>query len=267
MLKSIMTVLDKIIEKRRERLKEAKRAIPIADIKARIREAAPPEDFHAAIKKGKKGSVRLIAELKKASPSKGLIRPDFNPAQIASVYGEFADAVSVLTEPDFFQGDIGYIDIVKTRAKRPALRKDFIFDEYQVLESRAFGADAILLIARALERAQAADYLAMAAEMGMAVLFEVHDMFDLEKALRIDATIIGVNNRDLATLKTDINRTPEMIKEIPSGRTVVAESAVENRADMLFMEEAGADAALVGTAIMKAADIASKLKELKGIAG
>ena len=262
-----MTVLDRIIDKRRERLADAKRAIPLNEIKSRAGEMAAPEDFHSAIKRDKSGPIRLISEVKKASPSKGLIRADFDLAQIASVYGEFADAISVLTEPDFFQGDIRYIETVKNRAKRPVLRKDFIFDEYQIWESRAFGADALLLIASVLERPQAADYLAMAAELGMAVLFEVHDMYDLDKALYIDVPIIGVNNRDLSTLKTDLNKTPDMIKEIPAGKTVVAESAVETRADMLFMEEAGAHAVLVGSSIMKSPDIAAKLKELKGITG
>ncbi|MDP2167147.1 MAG: indole-3-glycerol phosphate synthase TrpC [Thermodesulfovibrionales bacterium] len=259
-----MGILNEIIAKKRERLSYAKSKTPLSELKARIPDVKRPLDFKAAIRRtGER--IRLIAEVKKASPSKGLIREDFAPAKIARIYREKADAISVLTEEDFFMGDLKYIWEVKAAADMPVLRKDFIFDEYQIYESRANGADAALLIAACLNGTQAEEYQALAMELGLSVLFEVHDMRELELALLINSDIIGINNRNLTTLKVDLNTTFEIKKEIPEGRVVVAESGIRTREDVLRLEGAGVDALLIGTAFMEAADIGRKMDELMGL--
>jgi len=257
-----MAILDEILRRKKERLGEAKRKVPLREIKARAAEADPPLDFSKAVKRTDR--IKLIAEVKKASPSKGLIRPDWDPQKIASIYAEKAHAVSVLTEEDFFEGSLSYINIVKKNSGLPVLRKDFIIDEYQVYESRAAGADSILLIARILEMAQAEEYMSMARELGMAVLFEVHDMKELETALKLNAPVIGINNRDLNTLKIDLARTFELKTEMPANKIVISESGIDTREHVLRLSEAGVDAVLVGTAIMKERDIAKKIDELMG---
>lgn len=257
-----MSILEGIIEKKKERLRLAKSKIPFSDLRAIISDLEEARDFKKAIKRN--GSIRLIAEIKKASPSRGIIRTDFDPATIASVYEEKAvDAVSVITEEDFFLGNPDYIKIVKDRVTRPILRKDFIFEEYQIYESRAFGADAILLIGAILDRVQAGEYLHMAKELGLAVVFEIHDYHDLEKAFRIEADIIGINNRDLKTLKVDINTTFLLKKEIPSDRLTVSESGIKSREDALRLDLAGIDAMLIGTTLMESEDIGKKIEELR----
>lgn len=257
-----MSILDGIIEKKKERLRHVKSKTSLSEIKAMISGLDSTRDFKKAIKREK--NIRLIAEIKKASPSKGIIRADFDLERIASVYEEKAvDAISVITEEDFFLGSTDYIKIVKDRVTRPVLRKDFIFDDYQIYESRAFGADAILLIGAILDRVQAEEYLHMARELGLAVLFEVHDYHDLEKALRIDADIIGINNRDLKTLMVDINTTFLLKKEIPSDRLTVSESGIKSREDVLRLDLAGIDAMLVGTTLMESEDIGKKIEELR----
>lgn len=222
-------------------------------------------DFGSAIKRnGEK--IKLIAELKKASPSKGLIRKDFDPIKICSIYDEKnVNAISVLTEEDFFQGHLSYIKTVKDIASKPILRKDFIFDEYQIYESRVNHADAILLIAAILEKNQAKEYLHLAEELGLHVLFEVHDEYDLEKALSIDADIIGINNRNLKTLKIDLTTTFRLKKDIPRGKTVVSESGIKDRNDVIKLQDAGVDAMLIGTSLMEAEDIGRKIDEFMKI--
>lgn len=263
-----MTVLDEIVRVRRLRLAAEKSAVPLSELKSLVGDMPAALDFEKAVKRnepdGRNVGLRLIAELKKASPSRGLIRADFDPGAIASIYRERASAISVLTERDFFQGANEFIGTVKKAAPgKPVLRKDFLFDQYQLYESRALGADAVLLIARLLERGQAGELLHLGRELGMGVLFEVHDFEDLEKALRVNAAVIGVNNRDLATLKTDLGRTLEIKREIPD-KTVVSESGIETRADMCRLASAGVDAVLVGTAFMRASDIRAKIEELMG---
>lgn len=254
-----MGVLDEILRRKRER----KSALSLAELKSRIRDMEKPRDFRAALRRDS-GRIKLIAEIKKASPSKGLIRKDFDPAGIARIYDDRADAISVLTEEDFFLGSLRSIGDVKAASGRPVLRKDFIFEEYQIYESRAAGADALLLIERILEPSQAGEYLHMAEDLGMSALLEVHDVKGLEKALRLDADIIGINNRNLDTLKTDIETTFELKKEMPRGKVVVSESGIETRKDVLRLEEAGIDALLIGTAFMESEDIGRKIDELFG---
>ncbi|TAN40623.1 MAG: indole-3-glycerol phosphate synthase TrpC [Nitrospirae bacterium] len=257
-------MLAEILKKKQERLADAKRRMPFADLKSRLSDIKPSLDFAAAIRK-QDGRIRLIAELKKASPSKGLIRKDFEPAHIASIYEEKgASAISVLTEEDYFQGHLSYIAAVKNVSSLPALRKDFIFDAYQIYEARANHADAILLMASVLERGQAAEYLCLAHETGLSVLFEVHNEDELETAFLIKTPIIGINNRDLKTLKIDLSTTFRLKAQIPAGITVVAESGIKGRDDVRLLEKANVDAVLIGTAIMSSQDIGKKIEELLG---
>ncbi len=257
-----MSILDEIVKKKKERLAGAKAKRNRGELMSAIKDMPAPLDFRRAIKR--ENGIRLIAELKKASPSRGLIRPDFDPARIAAIYKKWASALSVLTEEDFFQGSIEYLKTAKAEAQLPVLRKDFIFDEYQIYESRAEGADAILLIARLLAPSQAAEYMHLAGELGLGVLFEVHDYRELETALRIDAPIIGINNRNLETLQIDLQTTFNLKKELPAGKVAVSESGINTRADVLRLEEAGVDAMLVGTAFMKERDMEAKIRELMG---
>ncbi len=255
-----MAILDEILRKRRERLAAEKVRRPIGEIKSRIGDMPAPLDFLHAIKR--KNGINLIAEVKKASPSLGLIRADFDPQKIAAVYREKAAAISVLTEEDFFQGSLACLEVVKKTSGKPVLRKDFIFDPYQVYEARAAGADALLLIAKALSCNQAEDLMGVAGELGLGVLFEIHDMKDLEAALRLDAPIIGINNRDLDTLKVDIETTFRLKGGIPAGKVVVSESGIGEKAHVSRLEEAGVDAILAGTVFMKSPVIGEKINEL-----
>ncbi|MDP2157185.1 MAG: indole-3-glycerol phosphate synthase TrpC [Nitrospirota bacterium] len=259
-----MSILKKIVDRKKERLSYAKAKAPIAHLKTAIRDIPLPFDFEHALKR-QEGQIRLIAEVKKASPSKGLIRQDFNHKTIAAVYKDKkVNAISVLTEEDFFQGRIDFLADVKTISLLPVLRKDFIFDEYQIFEARASQADAILLIAAILDEKQAEEYLHISKELGMAVLFEVHDHRELEMALRINAPVIGINNRNLKTLLIDMNTTLELKKEIPVGKIIVSESGIKTRDDVVSLEQAGIDAMLIGTSFMEAADIGRKIEELRG---
>ena len=259
-----MSILDRITEKKRERLDQVKRKVPLSDLRARIAEGGKPRDFGSAVRRDK-GRIKLIAEIKQASPSGGAIRTDFDLAGIARIYEEKpVDAISVLTEEDFFCGDLKYIPAVKGFVTKPLLRKDFILDEYQIYESRAWGADAILLIASLLDRVQAEEYLALCLELGLSALFEVHGFDELDKALRVNAGIIGINNRNLKTLTVDLKTTFLLKREIPPGRIVVSESGIKTRNDVVRLEEAGVDAVLVGTSLMESEDIGKKIDELVG---
>lgn len=259
-----MSILNKIINRKKERLSLAKAKTSAAHLKTVIKDIPLPLAFEQALKR-QEGQIRLIAEVKKASPSKGLIRQDFNHKTIAAVYKEKkVNAVSVLTEEDFFQGRLEFLADIKTISLLPVLRKDFIFDEYQIYEARANQADAILLIAAILDENQAEEYLHLCKELDMAVLFEVHDHKELEMALRINAPVVGINNRNLKTLLIDMNTTLELKKEIPVDKIIVSESGIKTRDDVLRLEQAGIDAMLIGTALMEATDIGSKIEELRG---
>ncbi|NJD56769.1 MAG: indole-3-glycerol phosphate synthase TrpC [Nitrospirae bacterium] len=261
-----MSVLTKIVDRKKERLSAEKARVPMAELRAISRELPAPLDFRGALARGD-GPIRLIAEVKKASPSKGLIRNDFDHKKIASVYKEKkVDAISVLTEEDFFQGSLGFLADVKKIAALPVLRKDFIVDEYQIIEARAHHADAFLLIAAILDVGQAQEYLHMAKELGMAALFEVHDREELEMAFEIDAPIIGINNRNLKTLRIDLSTTFDLKRTIPRDRIIVSESGIRSRDDVVSLEKAGVDAMLIGTSFMESQDIARKIDELRGTA-
>ncbi len=259
-----MSILDKIVEKKKDRLSSAKFRKPLGELRSVIRDIEETRDFRKAIAKGD-GPVRFITEIKKASPSRGLIRKDFDHLKIARIYEEKkVHAVSVITEEDFFQGRLDFLADIKRSISRPVLRKDFVIDEYQIFEARANCADAVLLIAALLDSGQAGDYLHLADELGMSVLFEVHDYAELETALKIDAPIIGINNRNLKTLSIDLGTSLALEKEIPEGKVVVSESGIRKREDVLKVESAGIDAVLVGTCLMESPDIGSKIDELMG---
>lgn len=259
-----MSILGKIVEKKKDRLSYARARRPLAGLRSLIGDIESPRSFREVIRRGS-GPVRFITEIKRASPSKGLIRDPFDPVAIAAVYEKGgASAISVITEEDFFQGNIEFLTAVKKSVAIPVLRKDFIFDEYQIYEARAAGADAILLISAILERQQAEEYLHMAGELGLGVLFEVHDEEELERAIAIGAPIIGINNRDLKTLRIDLNTSLRLREVIPRERTVVSESGIGSREDVLRVEAAAIDAVLVGTCLMESPDIGTRLAGLRG---
>ncbi len=256
-------ILDDILAYKKEELADTKRGISLGDQKKRAADAGPTRDFGAVLSSG--GAIRLIAEVKKASPSKGVIRQDFDPVRIAGVYEESgASCLSVLTEKKYFQGSLEYLGAVRKAVTLPLLRKDFIIDEYQIFEARAAGADAILLIAACLDRRQLEDYLGMAAGLGLAVLVESHTYAELDKTLRAGARIVGINNRDLASFKVSLQTTFDLLKEIPDDRIVVSESGISTRDDVVKLEKAGVDAVLVGESLMREKDIGKKVKELLG---
>lgn len=258
-----MTFLDDILRSTQEAVLRSKRNRPLADLKHRIRDGEKPQPFAASLSKGP--SLKLIAELKRASPSQGLLRNPFNPADIARIYEEEgAAALSVLTEEQFFQGSIGHLKSVRNAVKRPLLRKDFLINEYQVYEARAFGADAVLLIAAILDDSRLEDFQALAADLTMDSLVEVHTEAEVERVLRIGARLIGINNRDLATFKTDLETTFRLTREIPEDRVVVSESGIARREDVERLREAEVDAALIGEAFLKSPDIRVKIRELFG---
>ena len=260
-----MGILKEIVSKKKERLKDAKARIPTRELRTKIGNIGKTRDFKTAIKRSPDEKIKLIAEIKKASPSKGIIRKDFNHLSIARIYREKAvNAVSVLTEEDFFYGNLKFLSEVRKVLTKPILRKDFIFDEYQIYESRVNEADAILLIAAILDKNQASEYLHLSEELGLSVIFEVHDLKELEMALLIDSEVIGINNRDLKTLQIDINTTFDLKKEIPSDKIIISESGIRTREDVKSLEDAGIDSMLVGTAFIEAVDIGKKIDELMG---
>ncbi|MEK6656782.1 MAG: indole-3-glycerol phosphate synthase TrpC [Nitrospirota bacterium] len=261
-------ILDEIVSNKKEELKNRKISLPLSELKARIKDSPDTKGFKSAIQRGEKkdAPVRLIAEIKKASPSKGIIREDFNPQKIAWIYEEAgASAISVLTEEKYFLGNIEYLSQVRNVVKIPILRKDFIIDHYQIYEARAFGADAVLLIASILDKTQIDEYLGNAKDLNMDAIVEVHDKKELEKALQTGADIIGINNRDLMTFKIDIGTTYRLKDEIPKDKVIVSESGINNRYDIVQMQKAGVDAVLIGTALMREEDIAKKIRELLGL--
>jgi len=255
-----MSVLAKIIQHKKKEVEALKKQRPLDETIFEFT-LYPSITFSEAI--SRPGRLNIIAELKKASPSSGLIRPDFDPVKIACIYAQNGvSAISVITDKKFFQGDIKYLAEVKTAVNLPVLRKDFIIDPYQIYEAKLYGADAILLIATALSERQLKDLLDLTYEVGLEALVEVHDEKDLEKALKVEAKIIGINNRNLKTLKTDINTCLKLVNQIPKDKIKVAESGIKTKADINIIKNAGFNAVLIGTVLMQAKDIGKKLKEL-----
>jgi indole-3-glycerol phosphate synthase len=256
-------ILDDIIANKKEELAGTKRRSSLAEVKARAADAGPARGFGKALSRS--GAIRLIAEVKKASPSKGVIRGDFDPVRIAQAYEQAgASCISVLTEEKFFQGRLEYLAAIRKAAGLPLLRKDFIIDEYQVYEARAAGADAVLLIAACLEKDQMAEYLGIAGQLGLDALVESHTYRELDKTLLAGATLVGINNRDLSTFTVSLDTTLDLLKDIPDDRIVVSESGIKTRDDVVKLEKAGVDAVLVGEGLMREKDIGKKVKELLG---
>ncbi|UCG78458.1 MAG: indole-3-glycerol phosphate synthase TrpC [Nitrospirota bacterium] len=260
-----MGILKEIVDKKREKVDSAMSRTPVSELKERAGDTSAPRPFDSSLIRGGEDEIKVIAEIKKASPSKGLIRKDLDPASIGRIYESCgASAISVLTEEDHFMGDIGYLKEVKEATSIPVLRKDFIIDEYQIFEARAYEADAILLIAAILERGQADEYIHIAKELGLSVLFEAHNLKELDMILGVGATVVGINNRDLDTLEIDLNTTLDMIKDIPDDRTIVTESGISERKDVEIFSRSRVDAILIGTALMKENDISARYRELFG---
>jgi indole-3-glycerol phosphate synthase len=255
-------ILQEIAAYKREFVAAARRQRSLADVRGAARDAAPAADFAAALRQP---GVSLIAEVKKASPSRGVIRADFDPERIAAAYAEAgAQALSVLTDEAYFQGSIAYLQAARRVAGLPVLRKDFVVDQYQVYEARAIGADAVLLIVALADGSQLADLLGLTAEAGLAALVEVHDAAEVDRALSAGASVVGINNRDLKTFRTTLDTTFALVERLPASVTKVSESGIETRADVEKLAAAGVDAVLVGEALMRAPDVAARTRELLG---
>ena len=250
------TVLDRILDRKVEELAVRRAALPEAEMRARAADAPfAARDMLAALQSD---YVSLIAEVKRASPSKGLLAQDFAPVLTAAAYAHNgASAISVLTDQDFFQGSLDYLTAIRRAVDVPLLRKDFVIDPYQVYEGRAAGADAILLIVAALSDAQLADLYALTVELGMTALVEVHQDWEMERALLLGADLIGINNRDLKTFHVDLATTGRLASMVEGDVVLVAESGIHSPADARDMGRLGAQAILVGESLMKAADAAA----------
>ena len=253
------TILREILDRKREEVARRRREVPLARLRAEAAQAPPPRDFVAALSGP---NLALIAEVKRASPSKGLLRADFDPVDLARRYeANGAAAISVLTDGPFFGGSLEHLRAVRRRVRLPLLRKDFILDPYQVYEARAAGADALLLIVAALDDATLQALYRLTRRLGMAALVEVHDEAELARALRIGPRLIGVNNRDLRTFRVDLGTTARLRPQVPRGVLLVAESGIRGRSDAEGLAAAGADAILVGEALVRAADPGRKARE------
>jgi indole-3-glycerol phosphate synthase len=261
-------ILNQIIAVKREEIAAAQRKMPLASMRADAESRVLTRDFEGALrKKIAAGHSAVIAEIKKASPSKGVLRADFIPADIAQSYAEgdgttSAACLSVLTDRQFFQGQPDYLKQARASCDLPVLRKDFMVDPYQVYESRAMGADCILLIAACLEDARMAELEAVARSLDMAVLVEVHDAAELQRALKLKTRLVGINNRNLRTFEVTLDTTLGMLKDVPADRLLVTESGILGRADVQKMRNAGVHAFLVGEAFMRADEPGLALAEL-----
>lgn len=258
-------MLTQIIEQTQKCILRAKKKLPQQELaeKCKQRQEIAGRDFKYAI--SKRADINLIAEIKKASPSRGVICKDFSPEDIAKTYQlNGAAALSILTEEKFFQGSINFIKNVKRVCSLPILRKDFIIDEYQIFESSFYGADAILLIANILSEEQIKTYKDIASSLKMDSLIEAHSEEDLNKALSAEADIIGINNRDLQSFKLNLKTAENLIGLIPEGKIIVIESGIKTNSDLMFLKTLGANAVLIGEAFMESEDIGKKVREVLG---
>ncbi len=259
-----MSVLDRIIAYKREEVAARKARRPWSVIDAEAGAQPKPRGFQAALSQNR-AEPKLIAEIKKASPSKGLIRADFDPAALARAYAEGGAAcLSVLTDAPSFQGHENYLIAARAACALPVLRKDFMVDEWQIAESRAMGADAVLIIMAAVDDELAGDLLDVAGAFGMDALLEVHDEAELDRALGLDAGLIGVNNRSLATFETDLATTERLAPRVPKDRLLVSESGIATPRDLQRLQRAGAQAFLVGESLMREADVSAATRRLLG---
>ena len=258
-------ILKKIVAHKQEEVATAKATVPLGELSSRISELEDePRCFERRLREAVSSDrTAIIAEVKKGSPSRGVIREDFDPVEIAGIYQDNgATCLSVLTDERFFLGHLRYLTLIRESVSLPLLRKDFICDPYQILEARAAGADAILLIAAMLDLNQLREFNSVAKEIQLDVLLEVHDEEEMEKALQTDCTLIGVNNRNLRTFATDLGTTGRLARMLPSDRLLVAESGINTRDDINFLASNGAQAFLIGESMMREADIGHKLREL-----
>lgn len=255
-------ILDEIIATTRKTIEERKELCPLDELDCRCQGQQPPRDFAAALNLR---GINLIAEIKRASPSKGTIAPDLDPAALSRVYQESgAAAISVLTEPGYFRGSLGDLEAVRQTVSLPVLRKDFIIDLYQVWEARASGADAVLLIAAALPMDDLMRLSQAITDLAMTPLIEVHNRLELERVLELDPEVIGINNRDLHDFSVSLDTTLELRGLIPEGKTIVSESGIHTKEDVRRLEGAGVNAILVGEALVRSPDPAAKIRELIG---
>jgi indole-3-glycerol phosphate synthase len=259
----VATILDKIVATKRQEIEQAKSRRPVAELQAALRDAPPARDFFAAL--AAPGPIRLIAEVKKASPSKGIIRADFQPVEIAKAYERAgASCLSVLTDEAYFQGSLDYLRAIRQQVGLPVLRKDFILDPYQLLEAREAGADAVLLIAECLDDCHLRALHNEALEWGLTPLVEFYEPDNLPRVLEAGATLIGVNNRDLRSFSVDLHPTVRMREQVPDHCLLVGESGIHSREDVLLLERAGVNAILVGERLMASSDIAEAVHQLLG---
>lgn len=257
------TILDKIIATKRQELQAAQAARPLSELRVAAVDAPAVRDFFVPL--AQPGPIKLIAEVKKASPSVGTIREDFDPVRIAQIYeAHGAACISVLTDESYFQGSLDYLRAVKRNVQIPVLRKDFIIDTYQLWEARAAGADAILLIAECLDNCTLSKLYNETIEIGMTPLIELYDVANLPMVLETGTNLIGVNNRNLHTFEVDLNHTLNLRREIPDSCVLVGESGIKKRADALRLEAGGVNAMLVGESLMRQPDIATATDELLG---
>jgi indole-3-glycerol phosphate synthase len=258
------TILDKIVARKRQDLAEVRLRIPESELHVRLKRATPARDFGASL--NKPGEVRIIAEVKKASPSAGVLREDFDPVAIARTYANHGAAcISVLTDEPFFQGKLEDLTAVRQGVDIPVLRKDFIVDSYQLLEARAAGADAVLLIGEILPDPDLGRLIGEADDLGLQSLVELYDADNLPRVVTAGAKIVGINNRDLRSFTTRLEHTLDLAPKLPPHCILVSESGIRNRKDILRLQEAGVHAVLIGETLMRANDIGAKLDELRGI--
>jgi indole-3-glycerol phosphate synthase len=259
----VPTILDKIVVRKRLDIGVSRARHPEAELLRVLNSAPPVRDFRAALMKE---DVQIIAEVKKASPSAGVIRADFDPVAIARTYeAHGAACISVLTDEPFFEGRLDYLRVIRKTVALPVLRKDFILDPYQVLEARVAGADAVLLIAEILDDLMLRDLLRETQTIGMQALVEIYEPANLQRVLDAGATLVGVNNRDLRTFETRLEHTLELASRVPPGVCLVSESGIRSREDVVRLRDAGVRAILVGETLMRSLDIGAKLDELRGV--
>ncbi|MGB3728897.1 MAG: indole-3-glycerol phosphate synthase TrpC [Thermodesulfobacteriota bacterium] len=254
-------ILDEIIENKTSEVEVSKISLPLEQIQEQIKDALPSRNFFQAI--NPEGELKIISEVKHASPSKGIFREDFDPVEIAKSYSAGgASAISVLTDEKYFRGSLSYLKSIRAEVETPLLRKDFIVDPYQVYEARLFGADAILLIVAALDQPSLSNLLELTHSLQMNAIVEVHDEHELDRALEADARIIGINNRDLRTFDVDLNVSIKLSKRVPKDKIVIAESGIGSIEDIDNLRAEGVHVFLIGETFMKAPDPGQKLAEL-----
>lgn len=268
-----MTILDEILRRTRDDVQERRAEVPLVELKARCRDCGPTRNFLRALTRDpgaagrRQGALRVIAEVKKASPSRGLIRPDFDPEAVARAYAAAgADAISVLTDAPFFQGSLAHLAAVRQAVDLPILRKDFHVDPYQLWEARAAGADAVLLIVAALTGSELEDLLGLGGELGLSALAEVHTRSELDAALARGAALVGINNRDLRSFDVSLETTFGLLPWVPTDTVLVSESGISEPAQAARLAAAGVDGILVGEGLLRHEDPGRALRRLMGAA-